>query len=104
MQPEFTRFFLNNFHSRRLTNKNLKTNNIGIKGNSCLARSLFEVLDQAGEQKRIVICTIKWETIKLKTSDTMQVTGIIFNSDYFVLDTKTNFVFRKEIFREDCFS
>ena len=69
-----------------------------------MARSLFEVLDQAGEQKRIVICTIKWETIKLKTSDTMQVTGIIFNSDYFVLDTKTNFVFRKEIFREDCFS
>lgn len=38
---------------------------------------------------------------KLKASDTMQVTGNIFNPDYFVLDTKTNLVFRKEIFKGD---
>ena len=38
---------------------------------------------------------------KLKASSTMQSTGDIFNPEYFVIDTQTNLVFRKEMFTDD---
>lgn len=38
---------------------------------------------------------------KLKASNTMQSTGDIFNPEYFVMDTQTKLVFRKEMFTDD---
>lgn len=38
---------------------------------------------------------------KLKASNTMQSTGDVFNPEYFVIDTQTNLVFRKEMFADD---
>ena len=43
------------------------------------------------------------ELFKLKASQIMQQTGNIFNPDTFVIDEKTNLVFRKEIFKGDGF-
>lgn len=40
---------------------------------------------------------------KLRASQIMQKTGNIFNPDNYVIDEKTNLVFRKEIFRNDGF-
>lgn len=38
---------------------------------------------------------------KLKASNIMQSTGDVFNPEYFVIDTQTNLVFRKEMFTDD---
>lgn len=38
---------------------------------------------------------------KLKASDIMQKSGNIFNPDYFILDTATRVIFRKEMFKGD---
>ena len=38
---------------------------------------------------------------KLKASNTMQKTGNIFNPDYYIIDTETKCVFRKEMFIKD---
>lgn len=43
------------------------------------------------------------ELFKLKASQTMQQTGNIFNPDNFIIDTSTNLVFRKEMFKGDGF-
>ena len=43
------------------------------------------------------------ELFKLKASQIMQQTGNIFNPETFVIDEKTNLVFRKEIFKGDGF-
>lgn len=43
------------------------------------------------------------ELFKLKASQTMQQTGNIFNPDNFIIDTSTNLVYRKEMFKGDGF-
>lgn len=43
------------------------------------------------------------ELFKLKASQTMQQTGNIFNPNNFIIDTSTNLVFRKEMFKGDGF-
>lgn len=43
------------------------------------------------------------ELFKLKASQTMQQTGNIFNPDNFIIDTSTDLVYRKEMFKGDGF-
>jgi len=43
------------------------------------------------------------ELFKLKASQTMQQTGNIFNPDNFIIDTTSNLVYRKEMFKGDGF-
>jgi SAM-dependent methyltransferase len=43
------------------------------------------------------------ELFKLKASQTMQQTGNIFNPDNFIIDTNSNLVYRKEMFKGDGF-
>jgi hypothetical protein len=63
--------------------------NMDLTKNIALPRNTFDVYAQP---KKL---------FKLKASDTMQNTGSIFNPEYFILDTKTETIFRKEMFRGD---
>lgn len=54
-----------------------------------IARNRFDVYAQP---KRL---------FKMKASDIMQNTGNVFDPDYFILDTNTKTIFRKEMFRGD---
>lgn len=77
--------------------KNLKKNglficsvmNMELTKNICKSSNLFDIHKNPKK------------FFALKSSQTMQKTGNIFNPDAIVIDQKTNLVFRKEIFKGD---
>jgi 2-polyprenyl-3-methyl-5-hydroxy-6-metoxy-1,4-benzoquinol methylase len=72
------------------------------KGGRCVISVMNMELTQSLAKNKVENVRLHPEMLfKLKASNIMQSTGNIFNPDYYLLDTATNLVFRKEQFEMD---
>ena len=72
------------------------------RGRAIISVMNMELTEKIAKKSNIIdIYENPHRLFKLKASNTMQKTGNIFNPDYFIIDTKTNCVFRKEKFIRD---
>lgn len=72
------------------------------QGRAIISVMNMELTENIAKKSNIInIYENPHQLFKLKASNTMQKTGNIFNPDYYIIDTETKCVFRKEMFIRD---